>query len=95
MTTTLPQTAAARADVKAIVSGYVPSEMVNGITSGSRKIIVSRLDLEDAGYPVPLKKGDRIYLGAGLDVPTTIQTVDEDHREYLGCYDIVTQGGGG
>jgi hypothetical protein len=92
MTTTLPQAAANTADVFAVIEGYGPGELVNGITSGTRHLIVSRLDLEDAGFPVPPKKGDRIYLGAALDLPTTIKTVDPDHREYLGCYDIVTEG---
>lgn len=81
-----------RADVKATVHGYAPAELVNGITVGSRNVIVSRLDLAAAGFPVPPIKGDRIYLGDGLDIPTTIQSVDEDHREYQGCYEIVTKG---
>lgn len=80
------------ADVFAVVQGYGPGELVNGITSGTRHIIVSRLDLEAAGYPVPPKKGDRIYLGEALDIPTTIKSVDPDHREFLGCYDIVADG---
>jgi hypothetical protein len=92
MTTTLPQTAANTADVKAIVVGYAPDNLMNGITSGTRSVIVSKLDLVAAGYPVPPKKGDRIYLGSSFGYPTTIKAVDEDHREYLGCYDIVTEG---
>ena len=89
---TLPLTPTATADVKAVVEGYSLTELVNGITSGSRKVIVSRLDLEDAGFPVPPMKDDRIYLGPGLDQQTTIVSVDADHREYQACYDIVTSG---
>ncbi len=81
-----------RADVKAVSAGYAPTELVNGVTAGTRHLIVSRLDLEAAGFPVPPVKGDRIFFGAALDVETTIGSVDIDHREYLGCYDIVTTG---
>lgn len=86
------QTILNQADVKATVAGYAPVELVNGITSGSRKVIVSRLDLEALGFPVPPKKGDRIYLGKVFENATTIASVDPDHREYNGCYDIVTTG---
>lgn len=92
MTATLPQTVVARADIKAVAHGYTPDQFVVGITAGTRSLIVSQLDLEAAGYPVPPVKGDRIYLGKNLDQPTTIKSVDPDHREYLGCYDIVTEG---
>lgn len=92
MTTTLPQTVVNQADVKATVAGYAPNEFVAGITQGSRHVIVSRLDLEAADFPVPPRKGDRIYLGDALNVATTIQSVDPDRREYQGCYEIVTQG---
>jgi hypothetical protein len=84
--------ATSTAEVFAVVEGYGPGELVNGITSGTRHIIVSRLDLEGAGFPVPPRKGDRIYLGAAFDLPTTIESVDPDHREYMACYDIVTKG---
>ncbi|KIZ41428.1 hypothetical protein OO17_15090 [Rhodopseudomonas palustris] len=92
MTTTMPQTVLARADVKATVEGYKPDELISGITAGSRKVIVSLLELISAGFPMPIKKGDRIYLGDALDVPTTIDAVDPDHREFSGCLDISTKG---
>ena len=92
MTTTLPQTAASTANVKAIVQGYAPDALTNGVTVGTRHVIVSRLDLVAAGFPVPPKKNDRIYLGEAYEFPTTIQAVDADHREYQACYDIVTEG---
>lgn len=91
MSTTLPQTVTFRADVRAVVAGYAPSELVNGITVGSRKVILSRLDLDAAGFPT-LAKGDRIYLGATFGTTTTIQTIDPDHREYQGCLDISVSG---
>ncbi len=92
MSTGTPQTVIARADVKATVRGYAPVELVNGITSGSRRVIVSLLDLTAAGFPLPVKKNDRIYLGALFDTATTIQSVDPDHREFQGCLEISTTG---
>jgi hypothetical protein len=50
MTSSTPQTILNQADVKATVAGYAPEELVNGITLGSRKIIVSRLDLVAAQH---------------------------------------------
>lgn len=91
MTSTLPSTVANRADVKATVRGYVPAELVNGITIGSRRVIISQLDLHAAGYPT-IRKGDRIYLGKTFETPTTIMTVDPDHREYQSCFDISVSG---
>ncbi|MCP1852799.1 MULTISPECIES: hypothetical protein [unclassified Bradyrhizobium] len=82
----------ATAQVKAVIEGYSPDEYVNGITAGTRHLIVSVLDLQAQGFPVPVAKGDNIYLGPNLDWPTTVQTVDTDHREYQGCYEIVTSG---
>ncbi|MBR0945951.1 hypothetical protein [Bradyrhizobium liaoningense] len=83
---------AARADVRATVQGYDSTELVTGITAGSRRVIISRLDLEAADFPAPSAKGDRIYLGSSLDIPTHIETVDADRREYQGCYEITTAG---
>lgn len=91
MTSTLPQTVAHQADVKATPAGYTPEELAAGITQGKRKLVVSKLDLEAQGYPVPPVKGDRVYLD-GVTKPTTVETVDPNHREYMGCYDIVVSG---
>jgi hypothetical protein len=92
MSATTPQTILNQADVKATVAGYAPVELVNGITQGSRRVIVSRLDLEAAGFPAPPKKGDRICLGESFANVTTIQAVDPDHREYQAVYEISTLG---
>lgn len=89
MTKTLPLTIQSQADVKAIVEGYSPEEFAPGITAGTRKIIVSILDLRDAGFPLPVTKLDNVYIGG---LKTTIQTIDPDHREYQGCLEIVTEG---
>lgn len=90
MTTTNPQTIVKQADVKATPAGYTPEELAAGITQGRRKLVVSKLELEAKGFPVPPKKGDRVVLDGNR--VTTIETVDPDHREYNGCYDIAVTG---
>ncbi|MHC2503873.1 hypothetical protein ACVI8K_010850, partial [Bradyrhizobium barranii subsp. barranii] len=90
MTKTTPQTVASRADLKATVRNYTPDELVKGITAGMRLITVSKLELAAKGFPIPPVKGDRIYLGDAFVTPTTIDTVDPDHREYQGCYELRT-----
>jgi hypothetical protein len=90
MSATTPQTIVSQADVKATPAGYTPKELAAGITQGSSKFTVSRLDLEAAGFPVPLKKGDRVILSGNRI--RTVDTVDPDHREYMGCYDVVVSG---
>ncbi len=91
MSTTLPLTVLNRADVMAVVAGYAPVELVAGITAGSRKVVLSQLDLDAAGFP-PLKKGDRIYLGKLFETQTTISAIDPDHREFQACLEISTTG---
>ena len=83
---------AQRADVKAIVWGYSPDQLTPGITVGTRRLIVSRLDLEAAGFPVPPDKGDWIHLGEAFGIPTHVDAVDVDHREHQGCYDVTVKG---
>lgn len=83
---------ALRVDVKAIVRGYSPSQLAPGITVGKRELIVSAQDLEAAGYDVPLRKGDWAYFGEDLDIPAHIDSVDVDHREYQGCYEVTVTG---
>lgn len=81
-----------RADVKATVAGYALDQLVSGISVGTRKLIVSKLDLEAQGFPIPPVKGDKVYLGATFNTPLTIDAVDGDHREYQACYEIVAKG---
>jgi len=82
-------TTIASATVKAIVSGYKPEELINGITLGSRKIIVSVLALQKASFPLPVVKGDKIT-ASGEEL--RVESVDPDHREYIGCLDITAIG---
>ena len=86
MSSTLPQTVVAQADVKGMFGHAGPEKtLVVGVTYGTRSLIISALDLAAAGFPVPVVKGDRIYLS---DKPTTIDHVDEQHREWQGCIEI-------
>ncbi|MBR1071207.1 hypothetical protein ABIF65_003693 [Bradyrhizobium japonicum] len=87
-----PQTVVSRADVKATVRNYTPEDLAPGITAGMRQIIVSKLDLIAAGFAIPVIKGDRILLGDAFEIPTTVDAVDQDHREYQGCYEIRATG---
>lgn len=93
LTSTYPPTATHTANVKAIVSGYAPEELAEGITVGSRSVLVSTLDLAAAGFPLPLRKNDEIRLGVGFEFITSIDAIDADRKEYNGCLDIVATGG--
>ena len=85
----IPNQTTVTKDVKAVVAGYKPEELVGDITVGSRQVIVSDLALSAAGFPVPVVKGDYI-ISMGREM--IVLTVDRDHREYLGCVDIVATG---
>lgn len=53
-----PTTARARA----IVTGYAPDEVTGGVNQGDRKIILLHSDLVAAGFPVPVRRNDKIVL---------------------------------
>lgn len=91
LTSTLPQTVAFRADVKVVGAGYALSDLTNGVSVGTRKIIVSKLDLAAHGFP-EIVKGDRVYIGAAFDTWVEIQAIDDVHREYNGCLDLTIKG---
>lgn len=82
-------TVIASVTVKAVVSGYKPTELIAGITLGSRKIIVSEQALSEGGFPVPVAKTDKV---TSLGKEMSIQAVDRDRREWQGCLDIVALG---
>lgn len=82
-------TTIASATVKAVVSGYAPSELINGITLGSRRVIVSAQALAAASFPLPVVKGDKVT-ASGKEL--RVEAVDPDHREYIGCLDITALG---
>lgn len=45
------------ARVRARVLGYQPEELIGGITQGDRKVYILAEDLENSGFPLPLKIG--------------------------------------
>jgi hypothetical protein len=89
VTGSIPNQTTTTKDCKAIVSGYRPEELVGGITVGSRKVIVSEAALADAGFPVPVKKGDYII---ALGREMVIQTVDADRRYSQGVLEVSAAG---
>lgn len=92
----LPAPAAAiEAQTRCRVLLSTPEEMVAGITSGDRRLIILAEDMEAAGWPSPVAKNDKIVLrGRTLNV----QSVDDDKRRVAGvliAYEIVARGAGG
>lgn len=80
---------ATSATVKIVGEDWRPEELGPGVTSGKRKIIVSKLDLEEQAFPVPPENGDYVVFGEAY---STIESVDVDRREYQGAYEITVSG---
>lgn len=81
--------------VLARVVGYAPNELVGGIQQGDRKVIVLAEDVENTGFPVPIKTGgsDKIVLASGRVL--NIQAVDDNTRRVGGiliAYEITARG---
>lgn len=89
VTGSYPNQTTVSVDVKAIVSGYRPEELINGITLGGRKIAVSETALSLAGFPTPLLKGDKVI---SLGKEMAIEGIDRDRREYQGLAEISALG---
>lgn len=89
ITGSIPNQTTTTKDCKAIVSGYRPEELVGGITVGSRKVIVSETALSDAGFPIPVKKGDSVI---ALGKEMVIQAIDADRRYLQRCLEISATG---
>lgn len=51
---------ATEVSVTASVTGYDAEEMAAGIDMAARRVIVMYEDLVNAGFPVPLRKGDQV-----------------------------------
>jgi hypothetical protein len=85
----IPNQTIVTVDVKATVTGYKTDEIAGGITLGTRGFIVSTLALTDAGYPMPVRKEDKI-ISQGKEMQ--IDGIDANRREYTACLDIVATG---
>lgn len=89
-----------QATVNVMASGDVPdaatssrtgygSADIGSITQNSRTLIVLAQDLVDAGFPVPVRKNDKITLqGEELNVTA----VDVNKRQYAGAVEVTVAG---
>ncbi len=59
------------------------------ITQNARKIIVMTKDLADAGFPVPVKKGDFVVVQGDL---LNVTAVDLNKRIYAGAVEVTAAG---
>lgn len=69
------------ADVMAVVSGYVPQELVGAIVQGDRKLIVLAEDLIAAQFPLDLRKDDKVVV-RGREC--NIEAADDNTRRVAG-----------
>jgi hypothetical protein len=71
-------------------TGYASSKP-GAIRQGDREVLVMAADLEAAGFPLPVKKNDRVVIEATGDTFSII-TVDAYHRAMAGCIEIEAAG---
>jgi hypothetical protein len=69
--------------VRALVTGYLPEELVGGINQADRKVYLSVEDLESKDFPLPLKGGSTDSLMV-RGRKMTIQDVDDSTRRIAG-----------
>jgi hypothetical protein len=80
--------------VKARVMGYAPEELIGGINQGDRKVFILAEDVEEVGFPVPLRTGggDQIVV---RNRAMTIQVIDDNTHRIRGvliAYEIRISG---
>ena len=82
-------------DVRAIVTGYAPSELVGGINQGDSRVILLAADVAAGGFPLPITSTN------GIDVvwingrQRTIKSVDDNTHRIAGvllAYDCTVRG---
>ncbi len=71
-------------------SGYSASSM-GSITQGDRQLLVMSQDLANAGFPLPLQKGDQAIIAATGEV-LVITRVDGAKRIMAGCIEAFGTG---
>lgn len=69
------------AQPRASVTGYSPDELVSGINQGDRDVTVLVEDLEKAGWPLPIKRNDKVVIRGRL---MNVETVDDSTHRYAG-----------
>lgn len=68
---------------RALVTGYLPEELVGGINQADRKVYLSVEDLESKGFPLPLKSGSTDSLMV-RGRKMTIQDIDDSTLRIAG-----------
>lgn len=69
------------AEARAVVSGYRPEELAEGIVQGDQKLIVLAEDLVAAQFPLPLLKGDKAIVRGRM---LNIEAADGNTRRVAG-----------
>lgn len=80
------------APARARVDGYTPEELVAGINQGDRRVLILVEDLEKAGWPLPLRRLDRLVI-RGREV--NVEDVDDNthrHGGLLSAYQVRATG---
>lgn len=72
-TVTLQRTGQSDLSCVAAVAGYLPNELVGGILQGDRRVRISNVEITNASWPGPPRKGDKVVIASRT---TTIQGVD-------------------
>jgi hypothetical protein len=79
--------------IRARLASYSPAEIGGLILQGDQKGILLAADLNDAGFPIPLIKGDRVTCSDGRIV--TVQAIDPNTRAVGGvviAYEVQLRG---
>ena len=71
-------------------SGY-GDRQVGGLTQGDRQVIVMADALRQQGFPLPLRKGDNVIIGATGE-KLNITRVDADRRISADCIELYATG---
>src|SRR5215211_6775027 len=66
---------------RARIDGYTPDELVAGINQGDRKVLILAADLTAAGWPVPLKRNDQLFVRGRL---LNVEDVDDNTHRHGG-----------
>jgi len=81
-------------NVRAIVTGYAPSELVGGIIQGDSRVILLAADVEAGGFPLPIQTGglDSLLIGGRQ---RTFKAIDDNTHRVAGtllAYDCTVKG---
>ena len=78
------------ATCKAMVRGYRPEELVQGVVQGDRRVVIAAATLQSLGWPIPPRKGDSVEASGKR---LAVQAVEEIAvRDEPGKYIIQARG---